>query len=61
MTSKLVKYNKYNYKKLKWITRGLLRSIRLRDNLYKTIKLTIPASIEYETLRINLKTYNKIL
>ena len=35
--------------------------IRFRDNLYKKIKLTNPASIEYETLRINLKTYNKIL
>ncbi len=61
MTSKLVKYNKYKHKKSKWITRGLLRSIRFRDNLYKKIKLTNPASREYETLRINLKTYNKIL
>ena len=61
MTSKLVKYNKYKHKKSKWITRGLLRSLRFRDNLYKKIKLTNPASREYETLRINLKTYNKIL
>ena len=61
MTSKLVKYNKYKQKKSKWITRGLLRSIRFRDNLYKKIKLTNPASREYETLKINLKTYNKIL
>ena len=61
MTSKLVKYNKYKHNKSKWITRGLLRSIRFRDNLYKKIKLTNPASREYETLRINLKTYNKIL
>ena len=61
MTSKLVKYNKYKHKKSKWITSGLLRSIRFRDNLYKKIKLTNPASIEYETLRINLKTYNNIL
>ena len=61
MTSKLVKYNKYKHKKSKWITRGLLRSIRFRDNLYKKIKLTNPASREYGTLRINLKTYNTIL
>ena len=61
MTSKLVKYNKYKHKKSKWITRGLLRSIRFRDNLYKKIKLTNPASREYETLKINLNTYNKIL
>ena len=62
MTSKLVKYNTYKHKKSKWITRGLLRSIRFRDNLYKKLKLTNPASREYyETLKINLKTYNRIL
>ena len=61
MTSKLVKYNKYKHKQSKWITRGLLRSLRFRDNLYKKIKLTNPASREYETLRIHLKTYNTIL
>ena len=59
MTSKLVKYNKYKHKKSKWITRGLLRSIRFR--IIKKIKLSNPASREYETLIINLKTYNKIL
>ena len=61
MTSKLVKYNKYKHKKSKWITTGLLRSIRFRDDLYKKIKLSNPASREYETLKINLKTFNKIL
>ena len=61
MTSKLVKFNKYKHKKSKWITRGLLRSIRFRDNLYKKIKLTNPGSREYEILSINLKTFNRIL
>ena len=56
VTSKLGKYNKYKHKKSKWITRGLLRSIRFRDNLYKKFKLSNPASREYETLRINIKT-----
>ena len=58
MTSKLVKYNKYKHKKSKWITTGLLRSIRFRNDLYKKIKLSNPASREYETLKINLKTFN---
>ncbi len=39
----------------------MLRSIRFRDNLYKKLKLTNPASREYETLKNNLKTYNRIL
>ena len=61
MTSKLVKFNQYKHKKSNWITRGLLRSIRFRDNLYKKLKLTNPGSREYEILIINLKTFNRIL
>ena len=34
MPCKLVKLKKYNYKKSKWITQGLLKSIRYRDKLY---------------------------
>ena len=60
MLCKLVKFNKYKHKKSKWITRGLLNSIRFRDNLYKRMKLTNPTSREYEIIYINIKTYNKI-
>ena len=61
MPSKLVKFNKYRHKKSNWITKGLLKSIRFRDNLYKKMKLTDPISRDYEVMRINLKTYNRIL
>ena len=59
--SKLVKFNKYKHKKSKWITQGLLASIRHRDKLYKQIKLTNRDSPEHEMLLINLRTYNVIL
>ena len=62
MTSKLVKFNKYKHKQSRWITRGLLRSIRLKANLYLTnIQLTNPGSREYEILSINLNPLNVIL
>ncbi len=58
---KTVKFNKYKHKKSKWITYGIMKSIHNRDNLYKFFKTTDPNSSNYETLKINLKTYNGIL
>ena len=61
MSSKWVKFNKYKHKKSSWITQGLLKSIKYRDNLYKRLKLTDPNSANYDTININLKTDNGIL
>ena len=61
MPSKWVKFNKYKHKKSYWITQGLLESIKYRDNLYKRLKLTDPKSANYDTININLETYNRIL
>ena len=33
MSSKIVQFNKYKHKKSSWITQGLLKSIRYRDQL----------------------------
>ena len=33
-----VKFNKYKHKKCKWITTGILKSIKFRDNLYRRLK-----------------------
>ena len=57
----LVKFNKYKHKKSSWITQGLLKSIRYRDQLYKKLKLTNPNSPNYDTIKNILKTYNLIL
>ena len=61
MPSKWVKFNKYKHKMSSWITQGLLKSNKFRDNLYKRLKLTNPNSTNYNTININLKTYNGIL
>ena len=61
MPYQLVTFNKYKHKNSLWITNGILRSIKYRDNLHKQIKLTNPTSIDYSIKKINLKTYNCIL
>ena len=52
MPTKLVKFNK----KSKWITQGIFNSITNRDKMYNKLKDTA-----YLNLRVNLRTYNKIL
>ena len=61
MPTKIVKYNKYRCKEQKWITQGILNSIRFRDKLFHKLKITPPSSQLYNTLKINLDTYKGIL
>ncbi len=61
MPHKIVKFNRYKHKKSKWITKGILKSIEFRDNLYKKYKMTDPNTPLYVTLKTNLATYNTIL
>ena len=44
MPNKLVTFNRYKHKKSAWITQGLITSIRYRDKMYTTFKLTNPNS-----------------
>ena len=59
--TRFVKYNKHKHKKANWITKGIIRSITFRDNLYRKLKQTPPDSNQFPVLKINLRTYNKIL
>ena len=56
-----VKFHKHKHKRSPWITNGVIRSIKFRDNLYKQLKRTNQDTPEFHTLKLNLKTYNKIL
>ena len=58
---KVVKYNKHKHKKTKWITQGIINSIRYRDKLYKNLHNTPLNTDEYINKKINLTTYNRIL
>ena len=61
MLLKSVKFDKHKHKKSNWITAGLIRSITFRDKLYLKMKHTSTNSEAYANIKINLKTYNKIL
>ena len=56
-----VRYNKHKHKHSKWITAGILNSIRYRDKLYAKLHKTPTNSQEYITKKLNLQAYNRIL
>ena len=58
---RVVKFNKRKHKKSNWITKGIINSISFRDNMYRKLKQTSHDSQHFETMKINLRTYNKIL
>ena len=58
---KTVKLHKHKHKKSPWITQGIIKSIKFRDKLHLKLKKTRQDSPEYNTYKINLSTYNKIL
>ena len=61
LPSKLVRFHKHKHKKTKWITNGLLHSIKFRDKLFKKLMMAPPNSQQHFTLKTNINTYNRIL
>ena len=59
--TKYVKFNKYRHKGSQWITRGVMRSIRYKDKLYRDLKRTNLKSPMYAELKTKLNVYNKLL
>ena len=60
-TMRTVKFAKHKHKKTNWITYGVLKSIKYRDKLYKTLRKTPHGTASHATLTIYLRTYNTIL
>ena len=58
---KYVRYDKYKHKKSKWITKGIIMSIKFRDKLYNKLRSTPVNSPDYVKYKVNLQTYNRIL
>ena len=56
-----VKFNKYKHFKDKWMTRGILNSIKYRDVLFVELKSMNNTHPLFEHQKQNLKTYNKLL
>ena len=53
LSCKSRKYDKYKHKNSKWITRGILISLKFRDTLYKKLKMA-SNPIGYEPLLFSL-------
>jgi hypothetical protein len=58
---KTVKFKKHKHKKSKWVTNGIMISIKYRDRLYADLHMTDPNDESYGHKKDNLKTYNRIL
>ena len=61
LPTKTVKFNKHKHKGAQWVTIGIIKSIKFRDKLYLKLKCTPSETALYNTLKINLKIYNKML
>ena len=61
MPIRRVNFHKHKHKKSNWITSGIIKSIKYRDNLYKLVKGTPNDTMEYLNRRQNLRVYNRIL
>ena len=61
MPYRFVKFNSYRHKKSKWITYGLIKSIKFRNGLYQKLQKNIKYSLEYTSLKQRLSDFNLIL
>jgi len=61
MPVKTVKYHKHKHKKSKWITQGIMKSIKYRDRLYADLQMTDRNDASYIGKKTNLTTYNRML
>ena len=61
LSRRIVKFRKYKHRANPWISKGIIKSIKFRDKLYKKLKQTDQSTSMYETLKTNLKSYNSIL
>ena len=55
------KFNKHKHKNNKWISFGIIRSIKTRDMMYLKFKRCNQQSVEYNTLKNNLHVFSCIL
>ena len=59
---KRIKFNKYKPKKCRWITNGILKSIKTKYIIYKMLKQANPANVEaFEILKTRFNRFQNIL
>ena len=55
LPNKTIKFNKQKHKKTPWITRSIIKSINLKNRLYKLLRVAPTNSLHYTTLKTNLQ------
>ena len=58
---KTVRCNKHEHNKSVWITKGLIKSMHSGDKLYMKLMKTNQYCAEYNIIKTNLRTFNRIL
>ena len=58
---KFEKFHKHKHKNNKWISFGIIRSIKTRDEMYLKFKRCNQQNVEYDALKNNLHVFNRIL
>ena len=61
MPRKYIKFKKRKHKKQPWITTGIIKSINKKDEMYKRLIKMSTDTTAYEELKINFKTYQRII
>ena len=61
LPTKHVKFKKNKHKGSRWITSGIIKSISYRDKLYVTLEKTNLNDPNYEHMKVNSQTYNKMI
>ena len=61
LPKKVTKFQKQKHRKSKWITQGIVKSIANRDKMHIKLRSIDENNPNYNTLKVNLKTYNTIL
>ena len=61
LPTKTVRFKRYKHKGNEWITRGIMNSIKKKDNLYKKFRSLNQNDSNYETIKSFYKNYEKNL
>ena len=62
LPKKIVRFNKKKHKKAKWLTNGILKSINIKDKMYKILaKADNVNEAAYTNLKAEFKAYKKTL
>ena len=59
--NKIINFNKLKHKQNSWISIGILKSIKFRNDLYRRMRISPPDGEAHNIIAVNLHTYNKIL